>query len=239
MASPYSTGGGGTHFEARVAATYLAAALCEAPARGLPGWSAHEIRAQRAKDGDPLDDLVVTGTLANGQASKLSLQVKTDIAFSSSNADWQAVVAAAWDTCAAPGFDVGCHRIGVAIANYNANVDKYYQSVLTWAANSASGADFMGRIQTKDFAHAEKRVFVQGIQSIITSHMGRLATDDELWRFLSSFVILHFDLNLDNDRSRDEASAIDRLGLCARPWRGFVMTVVCKVKVGGRASHAR
>ena len=30
MASPYSTGGGGTHFEAGVAASCIAAVLCEA-----------------------------------------------------------------------------------------------------------------------------------------------------------------------------------------------------------------
>jgi hypothetical protein len=73
MASPYSTGGGGTHFEARVAATYLAAILCEAPARGLPGELAKEIQTQAAEAGEPLDDLVIRGVLADRRETKLSL----------------------------------------------------------------------------------------------------------------------------------------------------------------------
>lgn len=43
MASPYSTGGGGVHFEAKVVAYYLAATLAEAPARAVPGLHVTEV----------------------------------------------------------------------------------------------------------------------------------------------------------------------------------------------------
>ena len=211
MASPYSTGGGGTHFEARVAATYLAATLCEAPARGLPGFCALEVRTQRASDGEPLDDLIVIGVLADGRSSKLSLQVKSSLKFSAKDNEWQAVVVAAWDTFSSESFDEICHRIGVAVANYDERIDKYYQSVLGWAAYSASGADFVLRIQAKDFSNAEKRSFVDGVQAILSAHIGRNATEDELWRFLKSFVLLHFDLNLADGQSRDAIATEDRL----------------------------
>jgi len=59
--SPYAAGGGGTHLEARVAASALVAILCEAPLRGLLGNFATCVRTQRANFGDPLDDIVVTG----------------------------------------------------------------------------------------------------------------------------------------------------------------------------------
>lgn len=81
MASPCSTDGGATHFEARVAASCLAATFAEAPARGVPGLSIMEVLTQRAAFGDPLDDLVIAGQLDDGTRSKLHLQVKNERAF--------------------------------------------------------------------------------------------------------------------------------------------------------------
>ncbi len=49
MTNPTSSGGGGTHFEARVAVAYLAAILSEAPARGVPGQYATQMRLERAQ----------------------------------------------------------------------------------------------------------------------------------------------------------------------------------------------
>ena len=210
MPSPYSTGGGGTHFEARVAAAYLAAVLCEAPARGLPGQQAKAVRTQTAAHGEPLDDIVVEGSFADGRATKLSLQVKSEVRFTSNDPEWVAVVQAAWDTFAQPDFDVALHRVGLAIANYDAKIDKYYQSVLTWATHSADAADFFQRIGKRDFSHAEKRNLVEAIQTILTAYLGRAVAADELWRFLRSFVILHFDLNCQTARNRDPLSAPKR-----------------------------
>ena len=58
MASPYSTGGGGTHLEARVAAACLAALLCEASIRGMLGEYATKVRTQRGAFGDALVGIV-------------------------------------------------------------------------------------------------------------------------------------------------------------------------------------
>jgi hypothetical protein len=210
MTSPYSSGGGGTHFEARVAATYLAAVLCGAPARGLIAETATEVRTQKAGHDEPLDDIVVLGTSADGNIAKLSLQVKSEIIFTAKDPEWIAVLHAAWDTFANRDFDTRRHRIGTAIANYNAKIDKYYQSVLNWATQSANADDFFGRITKKDFSHAEKRDFVDTIRTILETHITRPIESEELWNFLRVFVILHFDLNL-QDRSRDAAAVIDRI----------------------------
>ncbi|WP_409019839.1 hypothetical protein [Brevundimonas vesicularis] len=98
MASPYSTGGGGTHFKARVAASYLAATFAEAPARGVPGLFVIEVLTQRAAFGDPLDDLVISGQLADGTRSKLHLQVKNELAFTENDSAWVSTLQQAWDT---------------------------------------------------------------------------------------------------------------------------------------------
>jgi hypothetical protein len=44
MTSLYSSGGGGTHFEARVVASCVAAVISEGPVRGLIGEFATEVK---------------------------------------------------------------------------------------------------------------------------------------------------------------------------------------------------
>ena len=61
MTSPYTTGGGGTHLEARVMASCVVAILREASMRGLAGEFATRGQRRRAAFGDPLDDVIVDG----------------------------------------------------------------------------------------------------------------------------------------------------------------------------------
>jgi hypothetical protein len=75
MASPYASGGGGTHLEGRVAASCLAAILCEASIRGLTGEYATKARTQRGAFGDPLDDLIIDGVRSDGRGTALHLQI--------------------------------------------------------------------------------------------------------------------------------------------------------------------
>src|SRR5580658_8862141 len=142
MASPYSTGGGGTHLEARVAASCIAAVLCEAPVRGLPGEFATSGQPQRAAFGDLLDDVIVKRSL-DGRETQLDRQIKNKLVFTESDEDWVDVLQRAWDTFSSEKFDPVVHRVGVGVGAYNARVDQHYQSVLAlgvsqhrWAALS-------------------------------------------------------------------------------------------------------
>ena len=210
MSSPYSTGGGGTQFEARVTAYYLAAVLAEARGRALPGFYATEVLTQRAALGEPLDDLVVNGLSRDGTATKLSLQAKSSLRFTEADEEWQAVLGQAWATFKQASFDVERHRVGVAVADYHAKADKHYQSVLTWASHSPSASDFFTRTSQEDFAHRNQGAFVAQIRNVLGSHHGHEVTDEDLWRFLCVFRLLHFDFN-NEEASRDVASAIDRV----------------------------
>ena len=174
MASPDSTGGGGTHFEARVVAYYFAATLAEAPARALPGLHATQVLTQRAAFGEPLDDVIVTGTFEDGRPTKLSLQVKSSLTFTENDEEWVSVLAQAWATFTSGVFNEAQDRLGVAISSYNARADKYYQSVLTWAAHSPSGTDFLQRISRNDFSHKDQRTFVENNGQIDPAATGRL-----------------------------------------------------------------
>jgi hypothetical protein len=218
MTSPYTAGGGGTHLEARVAASCLAAILCEASVRGLPGDFATRVRSQRAAFGDPLDDLIIDGVHSDGRATQLHLQVKNKLTFTANDAEWVEVLTRAWDTFSKPGFDVASQHLGVALGTYNARVDQHYQSVLNWAEHSADAQHFLERIEQGDYSHQDKRSFVAAVKAVLQAHIGRAPTDEELWRFLKAFVIVHYDFQSEGS-SRDETNTIDRLKAALAPER--------------------
>ena len=246
MASPYSSGGGGTHFEARVAASCLAAALCEASVRGLPGDFATVVHSQRAAFDEPLDDIIVHGVRQDGRETQLDIQIKNKLTFTEDDPEWIDVLKRAWDTFAKGTFDPTLHRIGVGIGTYNARTDQHYQSVLTWATHSTDGRDFRERIEKGDYSHKDKQAFVNTVRTVLTAHVGREPTDDEIWRFLGSFVIIHFDFQ-SGDASRDSAGAVDRLkgllapanrGLAIGIWDYLVKKAGEMIPAGGGASRA-
>lgn len=246
MASPDSTGGGGTHFEARVVAYYLAATFAEAPARGVPGLHVTRVLTQRAAFGEPLDDLIVNGILEDGRPTKLSLQVKSTLTFTDKDSEWITVLGQAWATFTSGTFDAVRDKLGVAISSYNARADKYYQSVLNWAAHSPDGQNFVQRILRKDFSHKDQRAFVAAIRKILGNHAGTPVDDETLWRFLSAFRVLHFDFDTE-DASRDTDAAVDRIRHClpleqrgqaTAIWTHFIAQAGEITPAGGGASRA-
>lgn len=245
MTSPYATGGGGTHLEARVAAYCLAATLCEAKIRGLPGEAATCVRTQRASFGDPLDDLIVDGSRADGSTTQLHLQIKNNLTFTEKDDEWVAVLHRAWDTFSKEHFDPNLHRVGVGIGVYNAKVDQHYQSVLNWAEHSTDASHFFERITQTNYSHKDKQSFVKTVKEVLDAYAGRTLAEDELWRFFKVFVIVHYDFQIGG--SRDQANIIERLkgvltpgrrAEAARIWDTLVAHAGEMIPTGGGATRA-
>ena len=214
--------------------------------RGLPGDFATVVQSQRASFDEPLDDIIIKGVRQNGRETQLDIQIKNQLTFTQNDPEWVDVLKQAWDTFAKGTFDPTLHRIGVGIGTYSARADQHYQSVLSWATYSTDGRDFRERIEKGDYSHKDKQTFVDTVRAILTVHVGRKPTDDEVWRFLSSFVIIHFDFQ-SGDASRDTAGVIDRLkglvapanrGLAAGIWDYLVKKAGELIPAGGGASRA-
>ena len=205
--SPYTTGGGGFDFERGVTACYLVALLRSTAARGQDRGMVKEVRLQRAFEGEPLDDLVIISDTVMGEA-KLSLQVKHDLTFGSKDATFKRVISDSWDTFRREEFVQFRDRFGVVIGTYSRNVDKYYREVPNWARKSAKASDFLRRIETARLAHKQHRFFLSLIRKTLDSAAERSVSDTELWQFISSFVILHFDVHEKESRDRSHAVAL-------------------------------
>lgn len=214
IASPYSTGGGGTEYENKVGAYYLAAVLLGSVPRGQEGGITKEVRFQRLYEGEPLDDLIICSDLPVGEA-KLALQIKRDLAFGEKDKTFDDVIRACWETFKSSEFNLGIDRFGIAISLYSKKINEFYQSVLTWARNSTNGKDFLRRISTKNLSNQNQRNFVQLIRTKLDSYLGNSVSDDDLWNFLRSMVILHFDFQ--QEGSRDRTYAVEVLSYLLPP----------------------
>jgi len=211
--NPFSTGGGGVTFEHLVGASYLVSLLAMDIPRGLDRGITHRVAFQQRWSGAILDDIVVTSRTPDGQERHLALQVKHDLTFSDaeSNALFRQVVSHCWQTfTGAMGwpFDPAKDRIGIAVGEYSATVDRHLQRVLDWARTSESAIEF-GRIEIEGFSSAQMRHYVQVFRNVLASSAGRQITDEELWRFLRCLVILHFDF--EHGGSRDTTIFWNRL----------------------------
>ena len=206
VASPVSTGGGGGDYEKRVGAYYLAALLLHAVPRGQEAGVTREVRFQRLYEGEPLDDLVVVSELPAGEA-KLALQIKRDLVFGQEDETFDGVIHACWETFSSSNFHVGIDRFGIVIGLYSKTIDEHYQSVLTWARNSANSNDFLKRINQPRLTNQTQRKFFQLIRSKLDTYSGSSVTDDMLWNFLRSMIILHFDFQ--RDGARDYAYTVE------------------------------
>jgi hypothetical protein len=203
VASPVSTGGGGARFENWVGAYYLAAVLMRSVARGgLPAAIAREVRFQRRYQGEPLDDLIIISDLLDGR-TKIALQIKRDLTFGQDNQTFVDVLKACWQTFKSSSFNAGLDRFGVAIGVYSKKVDEHYQRVLTWARHSAQANDFISRLSQLGLTHADQRNFLTLIRNTLNGFLETPATDEEVWQFLRSMVILHFDFEAEGSRDKD------------------------------------
>lgn len=83
VSSPKATGGGGTAFEFKVQASFLATMLVNGRYPCLPAGKANFIRFQARQVGYQTDDILLQLETPSGDFHRLVAQVKVDITFRS------------------------------------------------------------------------------------------------------------------------------------------------------------
>jgi hypothetical protein len=207
IASPVSTGGGGSDFERKVGAAYLSSALLRSACRGFSSGSVTEVRFQRRFEGESADDIKVICELAGGEA-KLTLQVKRDLSFGEKDPVFDEVLAALWETFNDPTFKRESDRFGIAIA-LEAKRLSDFQAALAWARTSTDSTDFFARINHPGLSNKNQRYFTELLKRKLTSISGRPVDDGTVWAFMARLELLTFDFEAGG--SRDELFAISSL----------------------------
>ena len=179
------TGGEGFTYEDTVVAYYLAALLREERAQGCRG-SVVRVAVQQDRQGEALDDLIVDAEEA-GEASRLSLQVKSAFAISAADSEFKAIIEASLATRRKSEFQVGKDRYGfiveeVAVGRFGRLIE-----ILRFAEASPTSGDFVTRFQQGGEASLDVIALRDELRPLIG------AADDAEHDFYRHFVGYRFD----------------------------------------------
>lgn len=197
LSNPFSTGGGGGHFEAHVQASFVALMLTGGNAPCLPCWPIVEIKLQGKIDGFDTDDLIVVVENANSkERRKLLGQVKHSVGITAGNAVFGEVIQAAWNDFNNPKVFTKAKDIIALITGPLSATDAHnVQWLLNQAKHTKNVDEFFRNVQQANFSppkSSEKLEVIQ--QHLKNANGGNDVSRDELYDFLNHFHLLGYDL---------------------------------------------
>ena len=200
LSNPFSTGGGGPHFEAHVQASFVALMLTGGYAPCLPCWPIAEIKLQGKIDGFDTDDLIVVVESANNKEQRRLLgQVKCSITITQSSVLFGEVMQAAWNDFNNPKvFSKGKDIIALITGPLSATDENNVQWLLSQAKHTKNVDEFFRNVQQANFSPSRSNEKLKVFQHHLrAANGGNEASREELYNFLNYFHILSYDLGND------------------------------------------
>ncbi len=197
LSNPFSTGGGGGHFEAHVQASFVALMLTGGNAPCLPCWPIVEIKLQGKIDGFDTDDLVVVVENANSkERRKLLGQVKHSVGITAGNAVFGEVIQAAWNDFNNPKVFTRDKDILALITGPLSATDAHnVQWLLNQAKHTKNVDEFFRNVQQANFSPPKSVEKLEVIRHHLKAANGSSdVSRDELYDFLNHFHLLGYDL---------------------------------------------
>lgn len=197
LSNPFSTGGGGVHFEAHVQASFVALMLTGGNAPCLPCWPIKEVKLQGKIDGFDTDDLIVViEDEKSKERRKLLGQVKHSISITQGNVLFGEVMQAAWNDFNNPSVCTTDKDVIALITGPLAKSDTEVAWLLNHArANSGDPNRFFRNVATAKFSSNVKRQKLNVIRDHLkTANNGVDLTDEVFHKFLINFHLLGYDL---------------------------------------------
>ncbi|HFQ92866.1 MAG TPA: hypothetical protein ENK32_02570, partial [Anaerolineae bacterium] len=197
LSNPFSTGGGGAHFEAHVQASFVTLMLTGGYAPCLPCWSIVEIKLQGKIDGFDTDDLVVFVENPNTkERRKLLGQVKHSITVTKGNVLFGEVIQAAWNDFNNPKIFVkGKDAIVLITGPLNATDTRNVPWLLNQARHTKNDEEFFRNVRQANFSPPKAAEKLKVIQHHLNkANGGKEVPDDDLYDFLNHFHLQSYDL---------------------------------------------
>jgi tetratricopeptide (TPR) repeat protein len=190
--NPYSTGGGGTFFEQKIQANFVALFLMAAPFP-IIGSGCYQISLQARRSGVQTDDMVVYFAEPDTAECKLLVQIKHKLKFVDSDQQTKDALLQAWVDFNKPEiFNPEADRIAFITGPLSQPLIDHVLPLFDFARKSKDAADFMDHFKQNA---EEKRKKIAVIKTIIQEAIKREVTDDELWRFLKVLDVLDYDFD--------------------------------------------
>lgn len=197
LSNPFSTGGGGGHFEAHVQASFVALMLTGGNAPCLPCWPIVEIKLQGKIEGFDIDDLVVVVENGNKkERRKLLGQVKHSIAITQGSTLFGEVMQAALNDFRNTNlFTKNKDIIALITGPLSATDEHNVQWLLNQARHTKNVDEFLRNVQQTNFSPPKSSEKLEVIKHHLkAANGGNDVSRDELYDFLNHFHLLGYDL---------------------------------------------
>ncbi|MCH8010558.1 MAG: hypothetical protein IIA61_01200 [Candidatus Marinimicrobia bacterium] len=199
ISNPASTGGLGIHFENRVQTSFVVLMLAGGFAPCLPTWPIVKIKLQGKYKGFETDDIIVYVQQPESERqAKLLCQIKHKINFTKRNKILGEVIQSAWnDYNNAKIFSKTNDAIALISGPLSSRDTDSVRSLLHQAEHSENADDFIARVDLGKFTSNDQRAKLQIFKEHLkNANDGIDLTDDQVFRFLKSFHLLIYDLDI-------------------------------------------
>lgn len=177
LSNPFSTGGGGNHFEAHVQASFAALMLSNGFAPSLPCWPISRIKLQGKYDGFDTDDMIVfIEKTVGGQQRKLLAQIKHEVSITATGKVFGEVIQAAWhDFNNASLFTPGQDCIALITGPLSGTDINGARGILEWARHRSSAEEFFRTVEMSNLSSDEKRAILNFLSIVLLPMQRSLA----------------------------------------------------------------
>lgn len=149
ISNPTSTGGGGSHFEAHVQASFVVLMLTGGFAPCMPFWPIKKIKLQGKFEGFETDDLIVfVEKEGSEQKCKILAQIKHSINITAKDKVFGEVIQAAWRDFNNHGLFIKERDIIALVTGPLSATDiNDVRTILEWARHSENADEFFRKVE--------------------------------------------------------------------------------------------
>lgn len=197
LSNPFSTGGGGPHFENHVQASFVILMLTGGYAPGLPCDPVIEISLQGKVDGFQTDDCIVyTECAETKERRKMLVQIKHRFSFTKRNKICGEVICAAWqDFNNGQLFVKGKDVIAVITESLGAANMHHLKWMLDQARCTRDADEFFRTVQESNFSPSGSSEKLDAMQyHLKNANGGREVPKEDVYNFLKHFQWFGYDL---------------------------------------------
>lgn len=199
LSNPFSSGSGGSIFESRVQAAFVALMLAKGVCPCLPPWPIYKVKVQAKHLGYATDDVVVSVRNPDSNLeAKLIAQIKHAPSITPSDTQFAEVIQATWQDFRNPElFDSKYDALALITGPLSATDTYDVREMLELARMAQDGRHFFENIKLGNFSSAEKeRKLEVFCHHLTNANDGQRPDDENIWKFLKSFHLLGYDLNI-------------------------------------------
>lgn len=209
LSSPYSTSGGGFHFEHKVEALYLSYFLIKRKPAGLEKGIIKLMDFQPKHTTTGIDDVLLTMD-DNGMEYRIFMQIKKSLEFKEGSPDFRKVVRDSWRVFVGSDGKPFTHNdlVIIVIGVYQKEIDGDLKTLLRRAEGSDDVKQFLIKIQAPYVSSEEIRDFYNLFYTLLKG-IDQNVADVDIMKFLKQIRVVYYDL--EDSFSKDKTYCIEAL----------------------------